>query len=422
METAKPTEPKKYAIHNGKILTCDAKHTIYDQGTIMISEGKIENILLKGEPIPEDYEIIPAEGMTIAPGFIDSHTHEGIFDGSVGPMGYDANEATNPSTPMVRVIDAINIEDPAFKEATQGGVTIINTGPGSANVIGGQFALLKTYAKTHIVDDYVIRAPSAMKAALGENPKRYYGADKKLPSTRMGIAAVFRKAFLDAQTYGKKWEEYKRKKADAETKKELDKIPSEPDRDLDKEVLLQVLRREIPIHIHCHQHNDIVTAVRLSEEFNLDLMIVHCTEGHKIAEFLADKNIPVSIGPSIIGYEKSELRDISFRTPALLYKAKVNFSIQSDTLPRLLYFQILPCMATKYGLPPEEALRAVTINAAKMVGVGDRVGSIEVGKDADLVIWSDHPVRNFFATVQLTMVDGEIAYKIKEKPEDQAES
>ncbi|MHA1618115.1 MAG: amidohydrolase [Promethearchaeota archaeon] len=416
METAKPTEPKKYAIHNGKILTCDAKHTIYDQGTIMISEGKIEKIMLKGEPISDGYEIIPAEGRTVVPGFIDSHTHQGVFDGSVGRMGYDANEASNPSTPMVRVIDAINIEDPAFQEAIQGGVTTINTGPGSANVIGGQFALLKTFAKTHILEDYILKAPSALKAALGENPKRYYGNDKKLPSTRMGIAAVFRKAFLDAQTYGKKWEIYEKKKANAQEKDENDKIPAEPERDLDKEVLLQVLRREIPIHIHCHQHNDIVTAVRLAEEFNLDLMIVHCTEGHKIAEFLADKNIPVSVGPSFVGFEKSELRDISFRTPGLLHKAKVNFSIQSDTFPRLLYFQILPCMAAKYGLPPEEALRAVTINAAHMLGVGDRVGSIEPGKDADIVLWTDHPVRNFFASVQLTMVNGVIAYRVKEEP------
>ncbi len=403
-----------YALKNGKIISCDKNHTIYESGTILIENGKIKSIISSDEEIPADFEIFDATNRVITPGFIDSHTHQGVFDGSVGRMGYDANEATNPSTPMVRVIDAINIEDPAFEEAIQGGVTTINTGPGSANVIGGQFAILKTFAKSHVVDDYVIKAPSALKAALGENPKRVYGSDKKLPSTRMGIAAVFRKAFLEAQEYGKKWDDYHQKKELFTQKGELDKIPPEPERNLDKEMLLRVLKREIPIHIHCHQHNDIVTAVRLAEEFNLRLMIVHATEGHKIAEFLADKQIQVSVGPSLVGYEKSELRDISFKTPSQLFKANVKFAIQSDTFPRLLYFQILPCMAAKYGLPIEEALRAVTINAAEVLGIQDQVGSVEPGKDADLVVWTDHPVQNFYAHVLLTMVKGDVAYKYSE--------
>lgn len=401
----------KYALTNGKIYTCDAQHSVRENATILVSAGKIEAIQNAQDPIPTDYKVKDISGKVVCPGFIDSHTHQGVYDGSVGSQGYDVNEATSPSTPMVRVLDAINIEDPAFEEAVAGGVTTINTGPGSANVIGGQFVLMKTHAQLHVVDNYILKAPSALKAALGENPKRVYGSDKKLPATRMGIAAVFRKAFLDAQSYGKKWDEYAKKKAEALAKNELDKVPTEPEKDFDKEMLLRVLRREIPIHIHCHQHNDIVTAIRLSEEFNLKLMIVHCTEGHKIAEYLAEKNVPVSVGPSIVGYEKSELRDISFKTPGLLHKAHVKFAIQSDTFPRLLYFQILPCMAAKYGLDPEEALRAVTINAAEILDVSDRIGSIEPGKDADLVVWSDHPVRNFFAENLLTMVDGEIAFQ-----------
>jgi imidazolonepropionase-like amidohydrolase len=400
-----------YAIKNGTLYTCDASNTVIDRGTLLIKDGKIETLLTQDQPIPEGYEVIDAEGKAVVPGFVNSHTHEGVYDASFGDMGVDANEMTNPSTPMVRVIDAINTEAPNFVEGVKGGVTTINTGPGSGNVIGGQFALIKTWAKSKAIEDYIIRAPSAMKAAMGENPKRVYGSDKKLPSTRMGIAAVFRKSFVAAQSYGKKWEEYYKKKKAAEDKGELDKVPAEPDRDLDKEVLLKVLSREIPIHIHCHIHSDIVTAIRLCEEFNLDLMIVHGTEGHKIAEYLAKKKVRVSVGPSLVGFEKSELKDITFETPAILHKAGVKISIQSDTFPRLLYFQMLPCMAVKSGLPVDIALRAVTIDAATMVGVGDRLGSLEPGKDADVVIWSDHPITNFYANVEMTLVNGEIAYK-----------
>jgi len=399
-----------YAVKNGTLYTCDKGNTVIDHGTLLINNGKIEAILTQNKPIPEGYEVIDAEGKTIIPGFVNSHKHEGIYDASFGDMGVDGNEATNPSTPMIRVIDAINIEHPNFVEGVKGGVTTINTGPGSANVIGGQFALLKTWANSKVVEDYIIRAPSTMKAALGENPKRVYGSDKKTPGTRMGIAGVFRKTFVAAQAYETKWKDYEKKKKAAEEKGELDKIPVEPDRDLDKEVILKVLNREIPIHIHCHLHSDIVTAIRLSEEFNLDLMIVHGTEGHKIADYIAKKQIPVSVGPSIVGFEKSELKDITFETPAILHKAGVKISIQSDTLPRLLYFQILPCMAVKSGLPVDIALRAVTIDAAEMVGAGDRIGSLEPGKDADLVILDDK------GSVQLTICRGNIAY-LKEETE-----
>ena len=398
-----------YALTNGKIYTCNSTDEIIESGTIIIRKGKIEKILPGSALIPTDLEVIDVQGKCIIPGFVNSHTHEGIFDGTVGDMGVDGNEASFPTTPMLRVIDAINTEGPAFMESAKGGVTTINTGPGSANVIGGQFALIKTFAKSKQVEDYILKAPSAMKAALGENCKFTFTPNRA--KTRMGIAAIFRKAFVDAQTYGRKWEEYSKKKMEAEAKNELDKIPSCPDRDDDKELLLKVLTREIPIHIHCHQHNDIVTAIRLSEEFNLDLMIVHGTEGHKIADYIASKNIPVSVGPSLVGFHKSELRHITFDTPSVLHKAGVKISIQSDMVPRPLYFQLLPCMAVKHGLPVVTALRAVTIDAAEMCGVGDRIGSIEEGKDADLVVWSAHPVKNFYAENLLTMVDGNIAYR-----------
>ena len=405
----------KYAIVKGKIYTVDKEEKIIDNGTILIKDGKIEAIIEGETSIPEDYKIINAEGNHVFPGFIDSHTHQGLFDGSIGWAGFDGNEMTDPNTALVRAIDAINPEDPGLVEARIGGVTAIQTGPGSGNVIGGTNSIIKTYCKSKIIDDLLVKTPSSLKAALGENPKRVYGTDKKLPSTRMGTAAVFRKAFVDAQNYAKKWEEYELKKKKAEEKEDDDKIPSEPERDLSKEILVKMLNKEIPLNFHCHQANDIVTAIRLAEEFNIDLMLIHATEGHKIADYLAEKGVPCSVGPSLVGFEKVELRNISFKTPYLLWKAGVKVSIQSDSFTRLRYFSILPCMAYKEGLPINEALKAVTINAAEMINADDRIGSLEVGKDADIVIWSDHPIENFYAKNKLTFINGEIAYNIEDE-------
>ncbi|MHA1110124.1 MAG: amidohydrolase family protein [Promethearchaeota archaeon] len=399
-----------YAIENGTIITCNKKFQVLKKGTILIKNGKIHDIYTEEKVIPEKYKRYDATGKVILPGFIDSHTHQGLWDGSIGQMGSDGNECTSPATPMVRAIDAINVETPAFKEAVKGGVTTIHTGPGSGNVIGGECIILKTYAKSSVIDDYIVKVPSALKAALGENPKRVYGSDKKLPSTRMGIAAVFRKAFIDAKTYQEKWLDYEKKIGDDNVK---DK-PSIPERDIAKENLVKVLNKEIPINIHCHQANDIVTAIRLIEEFDLNAMLVHATEGEKIAEFIASKKIPVSIGPSLAGFEKPELRNISFTTPGVLHKAGVKISIQSDSFTRLRYFQILPCMAVKEGLPLKEAIKAITINAAEMIGVADKIGSIEKGKDADIVVWSDNPIENFYAENLWTLVNGETAYKKEE--------
>ncbi len=401
----------KFAIVKGKIITVNENEEIIENGTILIKDGKIEALTAGTAPIPKGYEVIDAEGKVVLPGFIDTHTHQGLFDGSVGWAGFDGNEMTDPATAYVRALDAINPEDPGLLEARIGGVTTIQTGPGSGNVIGGTDTVIKTYCKSNIVDDLIVKTPSSMKAALGENPKNVYGSDKKLPSTRMGTAAVFRKSFVDAQNYANKWQEYEKKKAKAEETNDIEKMPSEPERDLGKEALVKVLNREIPLNLHAHQLNDIINGIRLAEEFNLDLMLVHATEGHKAAEYIAKKGIPVSVGPSLVGFEKVELRNISFETPAILWKAGVTISIQSDSFTRLRYFQILPCMAIKEGLPINEALKAVTINAAKMLSVEDRIGSIEPGKDADIVIWSDHPFENFYAENQITFISGDIVYK-----------
>ena len=401
----------KFAIVKGKIITVNENEEIIENGTILIKDGKIEAITDGTTSIPEGYEVIDAEGKIVLPGFIDTHTHQGLFDGSVGWAGFDGNEMTDPATAYVRALDAINPEDPGLLEARIGGVTTIQTGPGSGNVIGGTDSIIKTYCKSKIVDDLIVKTPSSMKAALGENPKNVYGTDKKLPSTRMGTAAVFRKAFVDAQNYAKKWQEYEKKKAKADETNDVEKMPSEPERDLGKEALVKVLNREIPVNLHAHQLNDIINGIHLAEEFNIDLMLVHATEGHKASEYIAKKGIPVSVGPSLVGFEKVELRNISFETPAILWKAGVQISIQSDSFTRLRYFQILPCMAIKEGLPVNEALKAVTINAAKMLSVDARIGSIEPGKDADIVIWTEHPLENFYAENQITFINGEIVYK-----------
>ena len=402
----------KYSIINGKIHTVDKNERIVE-GTILISDGKIETVK-EGTDTPDGYEIIDAEGGCVLPGFIDSHTHQGLWDGTVGWAGYDGNEMTNPNTTHVRGLDSINPETPAFEEAKIGGVTTIQTGPGSGNVIGGTNIVVKTWCESNIIDDLIVKEPSSLKSALGENPKRVYGTDKKMPSTRMGTAAVFRQAFIDAQNYAKKWDEYKKKKKLKEEMGDFDKIPPEPERDLNKEIILRVLNKEIPLNMHCHQANDIISAIRFKEEFGYDLMLVHATEGHKIADYIAKKGIPVSVGPSFVGFSKVELRNISFETPSLLWKAGVKVSIQSDSFTRLRYFQVLPCMARKEGLPSNEALKAVTRYAAEMIGVGDRLGSIEPGKDADIVIWSDHPIDNFYAENKLTLINGKIAYKKEE--------
>ncbi|MHA1668546.1 MAG: amidohydrolase [Candidatus Heimdallarchaeaceae archaeon] len=403
----------KYAITNGKIYTLNKEEKVIEKGTILVSNGKIEAIIEGETTLPEDYEEINVDGKYVLPGFIDSHTHQGLFDGSVGWAGFDGNEMTNPNTAHVRAIDAINPEDPGLEEARIGGVTTIQTGPGSGNVIGGTDAIIKTYCESKIIDDIIVKSPSSLKSALGENPKRVYGTEKKLPSTRMGTAAVFRQAFVQAENYRKKWQDYERKKKEAEEMGEFDKIPTEPERDLNKEVLLMVLNKEIPLNLHAHQLNDIINGIHLAEEFDINLMLIHATEGHKAADYIAKKGVPVSVGPSLVGFEKVELRNISFETPAKLWKAGVKISIQSDSFTRLRYFQVLPCMAAKEGLPINEALKAVTINAAEMLGIADRVGSIEVGKDADIVVWTDHPIANFYAENLLTLINGKIAYKRK---------
>ncbi len=331
---------------------------------------------------PEDTEIIDATGKTVMPGMIDAHTHLGIFEEGSMNEGDDTNEMTGPITPELRALDAVNPYDEGIKDARLNGITTIVTGPGSGNVIGGQSLAMKTWGT--VIDDMVIREPSGLKAAFGENPKRVYSEQKKSPSTRMATAALFRKAFYEAREYMEQ-----AKNSEGKNKENgKDKAESQQ-KDFRKDILIKALKKEIPIRAHAHRADDILTAIRVAREFNLDLSIEHCTEGHKLAEILKRYDIPAIIGPNISARIKIELKEASFETPRILHEAGVKFAIMTDHPVIPIYtLPICAAMAVRAGLPYYEALKAITISAAEIIGIDDRVGSLETGKDADLIIYS----------------------------------
>ena len=382
------------AIINGTVYTMAGE--IIEAGTVLIEGGKI--IAVGAHlALPADTEIIEAKDKFVLPGIIDAHTHIGVYEEGVGFEGADGNEMTNPATPQVRALDAINPMEPGFKGAVAGGVTSLTVAPGSGNVIGGQAVAIKTWGQ--VVDDMVIREPLGLKIAFGENPKRVYSGQKKSPGTRMATAAILRENLVAARNYLAKLE---KGKADPE---------KAPDRDLKMEILAKVLTREIPLRAHAHRADDIITAIRIAEEFTVDICIEHCTEGHLIADYLAEKGVPAIVGPTLGSRSKVELVNTSFKTAAILHTAGVNVALTSDH-PVFPVWQlpIAAALAHKQGLPEEDALKAITINAAEIDGIADRVGSIEVGKDADLVIFSGHPFA-WKTRVEKTLIDGEIVYE-----------
>jgi Imidazolonepropionase and related amidohydrolases len=344
--------------------------------------------------VPADAQVIDAEGCLVLPGFIDAHCHVGIGEEIYRWEGEDFNEMTDPVTPDMRAIDGINPEDEGFRDARLGGVTAVFTGPGSANVIGGTGVVMKTAGK--IVDKMIVRDPAGLKVAFGENPKSVYGEQKKMPMTRMGTAALLRQALVDAQVYQGKLEE---------GKTDPDKIP---ERDLGLETLVRVIDREIPLRAHAHRADDIMTAIRIAREFGVDLVIEHCTEGHKIAEDLGELGYPAVVGPLLTNRAKVELKDKSFKTPGILAKAGVKVAIMTDhSVTPIEQLPLCAALACKAGMDTEEALKAITINSAEILGVSERIGSLEVGKDADIVIWSEHP---FIITARplYVIIDGKI--------------
>ena len=383
---------RKIFIQNGKIKTMAGREFV---GGVLIEGTKITAL---GETmdidVPADALVIDAGGCLVLPGFIDAHCHVGIGEEIYRWEGEDFNEMTDPVTPDMRAIDGINPEDEGFRDARLGGVTAVFTGPGSANVIGGTGVVMKTAGK--IVDKMIVRDPAGLKVAFGENPKSVYGEQKKMPMTRMGTAALLRQALVDAQVYRDKLEE---------GKTDSDKIP---ERDLGLETLVRVISREIPLRAHAHRADDIMTAIRIAQEFEVDLVIEHCTEGHKIAEELAELGYPAVVGPLLTNRAKVELKDKSFKTPGILAKAGVKVAIMTDhSVTPIEQLPLCAALACKAGMDMEEALKAITINPAEILGVSERIGSLEVGKDADIVIWSEHP---FVITARplYVIIDGKI--------------
>ena len=373
-------------IRNGLIF--DAVHREPYTADILVKDGKIAEI---GAGLTADCPTFDAAGLHVYPGFVEAHCHIGLDGSGIGFEGDDCNEMTDILTPQLRAIDGIYPQDPTFREALEAGVTTVCTGPGSANVLGGQFAVIKTAG--HRVDDMIVRPFAAMKCAFGENPKRCY-KDKNNYS-RMSTAAKLREALMKAQEY------------DAKKQAAGDDPEKRPPLDVKLEALLPVLHGEVPLKAHAHRADDIFTAIRIAKEFGVRLTLEHVTEGHLIAEDLAKEDYPMAVGPSLTHASKFELRNKTFTTPGILAKAGCRVSIITDSpvIPQS-YLPLCAALAVQAGMDPFDALRAITIRPAEHIGAADRVGSIERGKDADFVVM-DGPWDAVSSGVKAVFVNGE---------------
>ena len=378
-------------IKNGHIKTMAGRE--FTNGSVLIGDdGKITAV---GEALeaPEGAPVIDAQGRLVTPGCVDAHCHIGLDNEAVGWEGRDYNEIVEPITPQMRAIDSIYPQDEAFPNAIRGGVTTACTGPGSANVIGGTFTVIKLVGNR--VDNMIVKDPIAMKCAFGENPKRCYGqGSKKSPMTRMAVAALLRETLFKTRRYME------------------DKAAGKnPPFDMKLEAMEPVLRGEIPLKCHAHRADDILTAIRVAKEFGVKMTMDHCTDGEVIADELAKEGFPAFVGPSLGGKSKIELQNKSFTTPGVLSKAGVKVSIITDA--PVIPLQNLPMcagLAANAGLPMEEAWKAITINPAESLGIADRVGSLEPGKDGDVVIWTADPLTTIGGEAYITVVDGKVVY------------
>ncbi|MGE8203841.1 amidohydrolase [Heyndrickxia sp. NPDC080065] len=363
---------------------------IVENGNFLIKDGQFEQVGTSIH-IPKRAKVIDLKGKIVTPGLIDVHTHLGVHEAGLGNEGQDVNETSCEVTAQVRALDGINPREGGFADARKAGVTTVQIMPGSANIIGGEMVVLKT--KGHIVDQMILREPSGLKAATGENPKRVHGPKNRMAETRMGIAARFREKLIQAMNYQLKIE------------------TGGNERNLELENIGKVLRKEIPLRIHAHRADDIVTVLRLKREFDFDLTIEHCTEGHHIAEFIAQHDVRVSVGPTMSSRSKVELADKGWHTLIALEKAGVPFSITTDhPVVGIEYLMTSAILAVKNGLTEDAALSAITLNAAKHLGVDHQVGSIEPGKDADFVVWNGDPF-DLRSSVLQTFINGECVFE-----------
>jgi len=386
-------------IVNGRILTMADKN--YETGFVWIKEKKIVSLgdmkdlpkeaLEKNE---NDERILDVKGAWVMPGLIDAHCHVGISEEKVGMIGDDCNEMTTPITPQLRAIDGINPMDAAFHDAIMAGITSLMIGPGSSNVVGGQWVFMKTQGRC--IDHMVLKAPAAMKVAFGENPKMNYGTKDKMPGSRMATAAMLRGELFKARQY--------------QEKKEAGNMDSTAE-EFEMECWLPVLRGEIPLKAHAHRADDILTAIRIAKEFNVKMTLDHCTEGHLIAEEIAESGFPAIVGPDLSSRSKIEVQNMSFKTAGVLERAGVKTAIMTDHPVSLIrYLPLCAGLCVKQGLSMEGGLRALTIHAAEICGVADRVGSLEIGKDADIAVFLGNPMEVFSQTLY-TIINGEIVFE-----------
>ncbi|NQT57828.1 MAG: amidohydrolase [Bacteroidetes bacterium] len=388
---------KNLHIKNGKIYTMtDAG--IIENGEILIENGKITSVgtnLI----ISPGIKTLDAAGGFVLPGFIDAHCHAGIFEAGLGVEGNDGNETSDPVTPELRGIDGINPLCESFRDGLEAGITTVATGPGSANSFGGQFAALKTHGTT--IREMVIREPLAMKCAFGENPKRVYGSAKKAPVTRMANAALIRKNLALAA-------EYTAKKDLAESR---DDDSLRPSFDQKLEALEMVIRCQIPLKAHAHRADDMLTALRIADEFNIDITLDHCTEGHLIVDELVEAGKGLIVGPSFMFKSKPEVKNLTFKTPGILASAGIKVAIMTD-LPcsPLSFLPVAVGLAIKAGMHEMDGFKSITSSAAEILGIQDRVGSLEPGKDGDVIIYDSHPFLNILSNCQYTIVNGEVVY------------
>ena len=388
-------------IYNAKIYTMTGEPL--ENGFLCIEDGKIAKIgrmlELTQPPKTGDFN---AYGMNVYPGFIDGHSHIGMWENGLGFEGDDGNEITDPTTPQLRAIDAVNPDDYCFEEAVKSGVTTVVAGMGSANPIGGEFLAMKTFGSRRI-DKRILKAPVAVKFALGENPKHSYNDRDETPSTRMATTAVIREQLYKAKRYMQDMESY-------ENSLGTDDEETPPDYDIKCEALLPLLRREVKAHFHCHRADDIFTAIRIAKEFNLDYVLIHATEGGLVADELAEDNARCIIGPMIADRSKPELSRQSIENAARLHKAGVKVAICTDHPENPVQYLALGAgVAMKGGLDEKTALEAITSTPAEICGISDRVGTLEVGKDADIVVMEGE-FYNILSRARLVLVNGEIAH------------